>query len=87
MLETVPKSIYPPRKGRYQHSQNPEVIESWKHLLTGLYWSGLRLGEAMNLHWADPQKMTVDFLGRYPARGGGSRGNSLQTTSDQHLAS
>ena len=28
-------------------------VESCRHLLRGLWWSGLRLGEALNLSWDD----------------------------------
>ena len=44
----------------------PEAVESWKHLLRGLWWSGLRLGEALNLYWDRPDKLCVDLSGRRP---------------------
>ena len=43
-----------------------EVAESWHHLLRGLWWSGLRLGEALNLSWDDDRMLCVDFTGRRP---------------------
>ncbi len=43
-----------------------ETVESWKFLLRGLWWSGLRLGEALNLTWDDPQKIMVDLTGKRP---------------------
>jgi integrase len=43
----------------------PRVAETWKHLLRGLWASGLRLGEALNLQWTDG-KLAVDFSGRRP---------------------
>lgn len=47
--------------------QAAAVAESWRHLLRGLYLSGLRLGEALNLWWDDrPDKITVDLSGRRP---------------------
>lgn len=33
---------------------------SWRHLLRGLWLGGLRIGEAMNLSWDNPEKMMVD---------------------------
>jgi len=43
------------------------VAESWRHLLRGLYLSGLRLGEALNLWWDDrPDRIAVDLSGRRP---------------------
>ncbi|MCG6157115.1 tyrosine-type recombinase/integrase [Rubinisphaera margarita] len=33
----------------------------WEFLLRGLWWSGLRLGEALNLHWTDPNNICVDL--------------------------
>ncbi|GAB4146511.1 MAG: hypothetical protein Tsb009_19190 [Planctomycetaceae bacterium] len=66
MLEAVPKALYPPRKDGQKHKRYPGVIDSWKHLLEGLFWSGLRLGEALKLHWTDDRELMVDFFGRYP---------------------
>ena len=44
----------------------PELVESWRHLLRGLWWSGLRLGEALNLYWDRPDKLCVDLSGKRP---------------------
>jgi integrase len=49
----------------------PEIVgenqaDSWKHLMTGLWWSGLRLGEALKLHWTDDSLICVDFTNRRP---------------------
>jgi integrase len=42
------------------------IVESWQHLLRGLWLSGLRLGEALNLWWNDrPDKISVDMSGRF----------------------
>ncbi|MBV12194.1 MAG: hypothetical protein CMN21_23635 [Rubinisphaera sp.] len=35
--------------------------EEWRFLLRGLWWSGLRLGEALKLHWTDENHMCVDL--------------------------
>lgn len=39
----------------------------WLFLLRGLWWSGLRLGEAMNLSWDERHDgLTVDLTGEFP---------------------
>ncbi len=43
-----------------------QVVDTWKRFLTGLWLSGLRLGEALDLWWDDDTKLTVDFSGRRP---------------------
>jgi integrase len=45
---------------------DPEAVESWKYLLRGLWWSGLRLGEALNLYWDRTDKLCVDLSGKRP---------------------
>jgi integrase len=42
------------------------AAESWQFVQRGLWWSGLRLGEALNLHWTDDSRLCVDFSGRRP---------------------
>lgn len=44
----------------------PKDPASWEFLLKGLYWSGLRIGEAMQLHWIDDKNLCVDFSGKRP---------------------
>ncbi len=43
-----------------------EQSESWKFLLKGLWWSGLRLGEALKLSWDNPKDLMVDLSGKRP---------------------
>lgn len=50
------------QKGREKTNRAP----SWKFLIEGLWWSGLRLDEAMNLHWTDDSKLSVDLGGKRP---------------------
>jgi integrase len=40
--------------------------EPTRRLLRGLWLSGLRLGEALNLSWDDPNKITVELDGKRP---------------------
>jgi integrase len=35
--------------------------DEWVLLLKGLWWSGLRLGEALSLHWTDESNICVDL--------------------------
>jgi len=43
-----------------------DQLESWKFLLKGLWWSGLRLGEALKLSWDNPKDLMVDLSGKRP---------------------
>ena len=54
MLSNAPKVV-----GKNQ-------VESWKFLLKGLWWSGLRLGEALKLSWDNPKDLMVDLSGKRP---------------------
>jgi integrase len=43
------------------------VSPSWRYLLEGLWWSGLRIGEAVALTWDDDDdRIRVDLSGRFP---------------------
>ena len=41
--------------------------ESWRHLLRGLWLSGLRIGEAVGLTWDDAHGIRVRLGGKFPA--------------------
>jgi integrase len=41
------------------------ATESWDHLLRGLWWSGLRLEESLNLTWDLPDTIRIDVTGRF----------------------
>jgi integrase len=55
-------SIQPPELS----AGDAECVETWQHLHRGLWWSGLRLDEAMQLWWDRDDKLTVDLSGRFP---------------------
>lgn len=38
----------------------------WIRSLNGLWWSGLRIGEAIDLSWDEPERMRVDMSRKYP---------------------
>lgn len=39
----------------------PKRTASWHHLIEGLWWSGLRLGEALELWWDRDDKLCIDL--------------------------
>ena len=39
-----------------------DAAPSWRHLLDGLWWSGLRLGESLELWWDNDAKLQVIFI-------------------------
>jgi integrase len=55
MLSAVPKVI-----------RQPEHVEHWKHYLTGLWWSGLRLTESQNLYWDRDDRLCIDLSHKRP---------------------
>lgn len=40
--------------------------EQWRHFLRGLWLTGLRLGESLNLSWDASEAFAVDLSGKYP---------------------
>ncbi|MCE5302850.1 MAG: site-specific integrase [Planctomycetaceae bacterium] len=45
---------------------NPAAVESWRHYLTGLWLSGLRLTESLNLYWDRADRLCLDLSGKRP---------------------
>lgn len=43
-----------------------DIVTRWKWNLRGLWFSGLRLGEAIDLSWDEPGHITIDLSGRFP---------------------
>jgi hypothetical protein len=43
-----------------------EAAPSWEYYLEGLWWSGLRLAESLELYWDRQDKLSVDMTGRRP---------------------
>ena len=81
ILDKVPEGLIAAGRDRARKPEKPtrrknkpkplrvpsaDVVESWRHLLRGLWWSGLRLAEAMELYWDRDDKLCVDLSGRYP---------------------
>ena len=72
MLAAVPKvvEIDEPDDGAAKTAdqivEDVARVESWSFLLRGLWTSGLRLGEALNLTWDDDRKLRIQMSGRFP---------------------
>ena len=45
----------------------PALAEAWRHYLTGLWLSGLRLEESVILSWDEDAPFSIDLTGRRPA--------------------
>ena len=43
-----------------------EAAPAWRYYLKGLWWSGLRLAESLELYWDRPDRLCVDLSGKYP---------------------
>jgi integrase len=63
------------KKGLAEHKTNtdsipveidPAAIESWQHYLKGLWFSGLRLDESLNLSWDRDDRPRVDLTAEIP---------------------
>ena len=61
MLDAVPVAVVPPGDHISEH-RKPAIIASWRFLLTGFWWSGLRLSEAVCLHWTDRRYICIEQL-------------------------
>ena len=66
LLDAVPKALHSRHQNGSPIEPNAAVVESWRFLLRGLWWSGLRLAEALDLDWIDDRLLCVDFTGRRP---------------------
>ena len=64
MIAAVGKVIVVPNKGkakaRIERGPDETRLASWQHLIKGLWVSGLRLGESLDLHWDDETKIRPD---------------------------
>lgn len=68
MLDKVAEVLTEPpnKRRRLPKPPPPEASDSWKHFLTGLWLSGLRLSEALQLSWDEDDRLRVDLGGRRP---------------------
>jgi integrase len=54
MLNTVPTVV------------GEKAASSWQFFIRGLWWSGLRLGESLNLYWDRRDRICVETSGEHP---------------------
>ncbi len=66
MLETVPKVIKIKGESEACKQRKAEVVESWRFYLRGLWCSGLRLAESLELYWDREDKLSLDFSRKHP---------------------
>lgn len=69
MLAKVPDIVLKdernPRISR-DYADSERIVESWRHYLRGLWLSGLRLGESLELFWDRDDRPRIDLSGRRP---------------------
>ena len=56
----------PKRRRRPSPPISGEVIAAWQHYIRGLWLSGLRLRESLELSWTEGEGLWVDLSGRFP---------------------
>lgn len=49
-----------------QVEREQAIVAAWQYYLEGLWWSGLRLAESLELYWDRPDRLCVDLSGRRP---------------------
>ncbi len=48
-------------------SVGKELADLWRHYMTGLWWSGLRLAESFELYWDRQDRLFVELDGKHPS--------------------
>jgi integrase len=70
LLAKVPNIVIEVRPGKEKASEeiaaDAERVESWRYYLRGLWLSGLRLEESLELWWDRDDKLTIDLTGKFP---------------------
>ena len=65
MILAVPHVVLNQARGKLDEDKwkpaERRRVESWRCLLNGLWWSGLRLGEALDLWWDRDDRLRVDY--------------------------
>jgi integrase len=52
--------------GKLEPLVGKDNVKDWTFFLNGLWWSGLRLHEALKLDWVDDRQLCVDLSGKRP---------------------
>jgi integrase len=68
MLDAVPAALQQKPRNKHHEPGPPsdDVVLSWRHYLRGLWLSGLRLTESINLTWDDRSNLVIDMTGKRP---------------------
>jgi integrase len=68
MLAQVPNVIRKPNLGRRREKPPADQarVPGWRFLLRGLWWSGLRISEALDLSWDDETRLLVELSYQRP---------------------
>lgn len=66
MLTAVDKVVKLKPINEKLEAKRKRIIESWKFYLEGLWCSGLRLSESLELYWDRDDRLSLDFSGKYP---------------------
>lgn len=65
LTKAKPETEQPAEIEEATAAKNLEAVENWKWFLRGLWFSGLRLSEALNLSWDEPGHITIDLAGEF----------------------
>ncbi len=64
LTEPIPGE--PTKPDPKREAYEAEVVASWKHYLRGLWFSGLRLAESLELYWDRDDRLCIDLTGKRP---------------------
>ena len=66
IIETIPAVMKPLGQSAACQEHHKQVVKSWEFYLWGLWYSGLRLSESLELHWEREDGLFVDLAGEFP---------------------
>ncbi len=71
LLDKVASVVSPRMKkgktpSKKQAERTRQIVASWQDYLKGLWWSGLRLRESLDLWWDRDDRLCVDLSGKHP---------------------
>jgi integrase len=71
LLSKVSSVLFPEKRKKHtpkepSPAERKSIVRSWKDLMVGLWWSGLRLEESLELYWDRDDRLCVDLSGKYP---------------------
>lgn len=66
MIAAIPEVIKPRGKSAASVERHKQAVASWEFFLWGLWWSGLRMSESLELYWDREDGLCLDFSGEFP---------------------